>query len=484
MFRKFGRSGKKAAWLPEDQAHLKPLFGVRPGVYLAGLYGLVIVIALFFVLLYPGLKNPGGLLIVSTEPEGAAIWVDGVYQAAAPATIFVPQGKRRICISLPSFTGWQDEIDVTGRAFASLLFPKKTLITATLEAPDPAAVLDQGAAEYAAWSFAGEPTAIYQIPLSLSEAAYRAAFAARGNAAALSAMNETLEAASRFASTTAGARDLIRSKYLIDNGGLSPSPLAVVSSAQGMLSFLSKNPDSATALASLVPPELMSVIVDSTWYKKQTADGNAAKPAMVETAPAETAAVNGTLFYTIPKGTLSQGNRVFIIEEFSVAAAEVSPALWEDFLAANPEWKKENGAGLVSQGFATEDYLEYGMIGESSVTSVSWYAAKAYCAWLSTFLEDANHEIRLPYEREWEYAAVNDLISATQPAAVWCEDHFAPLNAISAKSESIAAAGSPERSVRGGKYMKPESRGSLPPDFCAPFVSFRPVIAKKGTNYE
>ncbi|MDR1073790.1 MAG: SUMF1/EgtB/PvdO family nonheme iron enzyme [Treponema sp.] len=479
MFGKFGRIGKKVEWLPEDQAHLKPLFGVRPGVYLAGLYGLVILIALFFVLLYPGLKNPGGLLVVSTEPEGAAIWVDGVYQAAAPATIFVPQGKRRISISLPLFTEWRDEINVTGRAFASLLFPKKTLITATLEAPNPAAVLNKGAAEYAVWSFAGEPTAIYQIPLSLSEAVYRAAFAVRENAAALSAMNGTLEAASRFASTTAGARDLIRSKYLIDNGGLSPSPLAVVSSAQGMLSFLSKNPDSATALASLVPPELMSVIVDSAWYKKRTAAGNAAK-----LAPVETAAVNETLFYTIPKGTLSQGNRVFIIEEFSVAAAEVSPALWEDFLVANPEWKKENTAGLVSQGFATEDYLEDGMTGESPVTSVSWYAAKAYCAWLSIFLEDANLEIRLPYEREWEYAAVNDLISATQPAAVWCEDHFAPLNAISAKSENIAAAGSPERSVRGGKYMKLESRGSLPPDFCVPFVSFRPVIAKKGTNYE
>jgi hypothetical protein len=510
MFGKFGRIGKKE-WQPEDRAHLKPLFGVRPGVYLTGLYGLVILIALFFVLLYPGLKNPGGLLVVTTKPEGAAIWVDGVYRAASPATVFVPQGSRRISVSLPSFTEWRDEIDVAGRAFASLLFPKKTLITVTLEASDPAAVLNEGAAEYAAWSFAGEPTAIYQTPLSLSEAAYRAAFAARGNAAALSAMNDTLEAASRFASTAAGARDLIRSKYLIDNAGLSPSPLTLVSSAHDMLSFLSKNPESATALASLVPPDLASVVADSAWYKKQTAGGNAAlsvaqnpsagnsgatetEPPDVESVTVETTAINGTLFYAIPKGTLSQGNRAFAIEAFSVAATEVLPASWEAFLAANPEWKKENIAGLVSQGFATEDYLEEDGRSDdtASVTGVSWYAAKAYCAWLSTFLEDADREVRLPYEREWEYAAVNGLLRATQPAgatavqpaAVWCEDYFAPLNAISAKSESIAAVGSPERSVRGGKYMKLESRGSLPPDFCAPFVSFRPVIAKKGMNYE
>ncbi|MDR0556645.1 MAG: SUMF1/EgtB/PvdO family nonheme iron enzyme [Treponema sp.] len=491
MFRKFGLTGgKKTEWLPEDRAHLKPLFGVRPGVYLAGLYGLVILIALFFVLLYPGLKNPGGLLVVATEPEGAAIWIDGVYQAAAPATVFVPQGKRLISLSLPSFTGWQDEIDVTGRTFASFLFPKKTLITVTLETPNPVAVLQQGAAEYAAWSFAGEPTAIYQMPPSLSEAAYRAAFAARENAAALSAMNETLEAASRFASAAAGARDLIRSKYLIDNAGLSPSPLTLISSAHDMLSFLSQNPGSAAALASLIPPELASVIAGSAWYKKRTAGGNAARnPSADDPGTAENVAVNGTLFYAIPKGTLSQANRVFAIEEFSVAATEVSRMSWEAFLAANPEWKKENAAGLVSQGFATEDYLEEdGMSGDAlattPVTGVSWYAAKAYCAWLSAFLEDADCEVRLPYEREWEYAAVNGLLRATQPAAVWCEDYFAPLNAISAKSESIAAVGSPERSVRGGKYMKLESRGSLPPDFCVPFVSFRPVIAKKETNYE
>jgi hypothetical protein len=493
MFGKFGRIGKKEC-LPEDRAHLKPLFGVRPGVYLAGLYGLLILIALFFVFLYPGLKNPGGLLVVAAKPQGAAIWVDGVYRAASPATVFVPQGRRRISVSLPSFTEWRDEIDVTGRAFASLLFPKKTLITVTLEAPDPAAVLTEGAAEYAAWSFAGEPTAIYQIPLSLSEAAYRAAFAVRGNTVALSAMNETLEAASRFASTTVGARDLIRSKYLIDNAGLSPSPLTLVSSAQDMLSFLSKNPDSAVALASLVPPDLASVVIDSAWYKKQTASGNVMLPSVgnagtAETAGMETIVVNGSLFYAIPNGTLSQGNRVFAIEAFSIAATEVLPSSWEAFLAANPEWKKENIAHLVSQGLATEDYLEENSesSGAAPVTGVSWHAAKAYCAWLSTFLEDANSEVRLPYEREWEYAAVNDLLYAAQPTsavAVWCEDHFSPLNAIAAKSETIATVGSPERSVRGGKYMKLENRGSLPPDFCAPFVSFRPVIAQKGTNYE
>jgi hypothetical protein len=319
-------------------------------------------------------------------------------------------------------------------------------------------------------------------------------------------MNETLKAASRFASTAAGVRDLIRSKYLIDNAGRSPSPFTLVSSAQDMLSFMSQNPDATGRIASLitqlVPPESASILLSSTWYAK-TRDGRSdaqTQPASNEDGNQtdETFDVNGALFYPVPQGRLSQGNRVFTIEHFSIATTEVLHAWWEAFLAANPEWKKENAANLVSQRLVTEDYLEDDA-GDTEpftpVTGVSWYAAKVYCAWLSTFLEDTDYEVRLPYEREWEYVAVNDLFRIIHPPfmpaegepahpAVWCEDHFAPFNDIPAKPESIAAVSSPERSVRGGKYMKVESRGSLPPDFCVPFVSFRPVIAKKGVNYE
>ncbi|MDR2194339.1 MAG: SUMF1/EgtB/PvdO family nonheme iron enzyme [Treponema sp.] len=496
MFGMFGHK-KKLEQLPEDQVHLKPLFGVRPGVYLAGLYGLIILVVLFFILLYPGLSNPGSLAVVTTEPEGAALWVDGVYQAAAPAAVFIPKGTRRITVSMPAFTEWSAGIDVPGRTFGSLLFPKKLPIQVTLETPDPMAVLNQGAAEYAAWSFAGEPTAIYQIPLSLSEAAYRAA--AYGNATALSAMNETLEAVSRFASTAAGARDLIRSKYLIDNAGRSPSPLTVVSSAQDMLAFLSQNPAVAEQLAALitplVPPESAAVLTGSAWYAKSR---DAARTAHTgeDQQTGETFNVNEALFYPVPGGTLSQGSRIFTIENFSIATMEILPTGWDAFLAVNPEWKKEHAADLAARGLVTEDYLiDDGAPPFTPVTGVSWYAAKAYCAWLSTFLEDTGYEVRLPYEREWEYATVNDLFpiihlpsipAGAKPVhpAVWCEDHFAPFNDIPATRESIAAVGSPERSVRGGAYMKTESRGSLPPDFCSPFVSFRPVIAKKGTNYE
>ena len=237
---------KQIAEIPEDRVVLKPVFGIKPGIYLAGLYGFLIIIALFFILLYPGLSKPGVVLSVSSEPSGAAFFVDGVYQAATPATVFVPKGGHEVTISLPAFDAWQQEITVGNRAFASLFFPKKVSIAGTLTAPNPAAAFALGASEYAAWSFAGEPTAAYQIPQPLSEAAYRAGAAAGASGPQTrAAMDQTLKAAGRFASNRASLRDLIRAKCLVDNAGIPPSPLTLLSSAEAAAAYLSANPHAA-----------------------------------------------------------------------------------------------------------------------------------------------------------------------------------------------------------------------------------------------
>ena len=75
----FGKK-KHENTLPEDIVSLKPLFGIRPGVYLTALYGAVCAGILFFALVYPGLANPGAVLSLRSEPSGAAVRIDGVYR--------------------------------------------------------------------------------------------------------------------------------------------------------------------------------------------------------------------------------------------------------------------------------------------------------------------------------------------------------------------------------------------------------------------
>jgi len=79
-----------------------------------------------------------------------------------------------------------------------------------------------------------------------------------------------------------------------------------------------------------------------------------------------------------------------------------------EFLRANPKWQRSQ----VKRLFADEDYLKLwagdlelgtNVAAGAPVTHVSWFAAKAYCAWKGK---------RLPTTAEWEYVAA---ASPTRP---------------------------------------------------------------------
>ena len=182
------------------------------------------------------------------------------------------------------------------------------------------------------------------------------------------------------------------------------------------------------------------------------------------------------------------------VDSFYISETVISAAVWEAFLEAEPHWKKENVEALMKEGLVTEDYLETAPgAPDEGVSGISWYAARAFCDWLAppAMLDgDVQWELRLPTEAEWEYSAKSPDIALNDVGRFWewCEDPFAPLNFLSAPSAAVEALGSPERSLRGGSWANSplsigsETRASLPPSFCSPFVSFRPVITPRGNQ--
>jgi formylglycine-generating enzyme required for sulfatase activity len=506
----FGKIPPLEETLPEDQIKLKPILGIRPGIYLAGLYGLIILIVLFFLLLYPGLVRPGIVLSLSSEPWGAAVRVDGVYLGTAPGDFFISRGRHQIEMGLPGFDPRKIEKDFGGRLFASRFFPLRERIHEKLGLTGPAEAFFRAAADYAAWSLTGEPTAAYQIPLSLSEGAYQAGPAGT-DPAVYREFGGILSGSLGFAVTRFGLRDIIRAKYLIDNGGLSPSPVTLLRSAGDMLNFLSGNPEAALWLGDLLPPETAALITGSSWYKAGQEPAPVPSPGYENSGGDRVFSLESLYFREIPGGVLIQNTpapRQIVLEDFSIAETEISPEAWEAFVRACPEWGKENTSALKEQGFVNGDYLEGpdnpGSLNgypAAAVPGVSWYAAQAYCQWLTGLLPPSlsSREVRLPSEAEWEYAAkragragrddvletgLRDMIGGLWE---WCGEPFVPLLFFRPAQEGEFPIDSPEKPVRGGSWVNSpgsvsaETRGSLPPSSCSPFVSFRPVIALRKT---
>ncbi|MDR1147682.1 MAG: SUMF1/EgtB/PvdO family nonheme iron enzyme [Spirochaetaceae bacterium] len=497
----------------QDKVRLSPVLGLRPGVYLTCIYSLAIIIILFFLLVFPGIIRRGSLVTISSEPYGAAVRVDDVFFDAAPCAIFVEEGRRRFDIVMPGFEDFSTEADVGAGIFASLFFPRCLSIHAELKESAPLAALTIGAKEAAAWSFTGESAGTYQTPLSLSEGAYRSAPLDE------SVADEILRAAARFTSTRGFLKDLLRAKFFVDNAGRSPSPIKALQSIAKIIAFMSGNPDFTVAAAALLE-ENAEALLESEWYKKNIIGAvfplQTARQIQLQSRREARFGGNlfagGVQFVEVEDGIFDAAeafNHETPVRRYYIAANEISDSEWESFLSENPEWRVENTAQLMEKDFVDQLYLvksDDGAYPAPTVSGVSWFAAEAYCRWLSTKLQGqfSGWTVRLPTEIEWEYAAKSavkgldggritkmvlkqngdDTESFGLGLWEWCADPFVPLYFVKADAASIALVDSPKRSVRGGSWVNqsgtvtPETRGGLTPSSCSPFVSFRPVIAQ------
>ena len=462
----------------EDIVRLPPVLGIRPGVYLAVIYSLVILLVLFLITLYPGLKNPGTVFSVTAEPQGAAVRLDGVYMGSAPCDIFVPAGIHQIEVVSQGFADYREEIKSDRVIFLTLIFPKKNYLLVELKSPNPGQAFIDAAAEFAAWSFYGESTAANQVPLVLSGAAYRLGKYAV-DPAIRSGMKETALGASRFAITRSCLRDLIRTEFLLDSQGQSPSSVGILDSLTEIVDYLDKNPGAALWLAETLPQEAVSQLTSSAWYTKAAlAAGNT--EVSTGRKGRQITAFGGLRFTEIINENRQNGNQTAY---FYIAETQVPLDLWTQFLDEKPQWRADNRESLIEEGLVNSQYLQYsGFPGlpENTAAWVSWHSAFAWCEWYNSKTPGLPGRVRLPLESEWEIAA-NTGLNKTGDFWEWCEDPFVPLNFLPA-SLPASDPGSPERPVRGGSWINPqymvstETRGSLPPDSCSPFVSFRPVI--------
>lgn len=129
---------------------------------------------------------------------------------------------------------------------------------------------------------------------------------------------------------------------------------------------------------------------------------------------------------------LDVGQEQFPVSSFRLDVRPVSRADFAAFLEANPKWKKPVAA-LVDERYLAS--FDGPLSGKAPVVEVSWFAARAYCAW---------KDGRLPTTLEWEYAAAADETRADAARDPAFAQRILDWYAKPAKPGDLERAGSPK----------------------------------------
>lgn len=502
-----------------DVVELKPILGIQPGFYLAGLYAVLIVLALFFLLFFPGIANGGTWFTIETAPEGASVWVDNTRVGHTPLEVFISAGDHLVRISRPHFRDARVETTVGRRVFGSLLFPRREAWSITLEATSVDALVDAAAGEFASWSFVGESSSRYQFPPVARWAALDLSVADPSGAG----FDRFLDAALPQATSETLLADLAAGTAIAGSAGGAAGPLQIVELVQVLARTTQAAPLFPLQVQSGLQPERAARIADAEWTMTAAAAAAALDMSLDLVDASGRRTVGGTSFIRVPAGTWPVGGSaeaagggsvpaVRTEAAFYVAETEVTVGQYQSFVAAVPEYSVENREELIASGLVDEHYLQDWANEPSSalpVRNVSYHAAVAYADWFTSTIDGAGLVAGLPSEDEWEVASrlngIPDgavfhqegrngplpvggsgvgrlgLIGMAGNVWEWCADWYATYSRLYPGPPEAGA----HRVVRGGGWGNPEQgfrladRGSQEPSWCTPFLGFRLVLREQ-----
>ena len=471
---------KKNKELPKvEPVKIKPLFGLKPGLWLTIAYALAILVIIFVVALLPDIVNGHKRVTFTSNAGTAAVYLDGVYQGGTPFTRSVKSGTYEVSykvngVEIDSFT-----LKVGHPVFLNWLFPRvqKVESTAVLNDEAFAALTKELLEDASAYSAVLEYDTVHRYPEIFSQ--YAQSILSSSHAQD----SKAFEAALLYVTTDEMGDDSVNATATIGINLI--TPYEILKSGKGSTVGVA---DSATPVVTATATQLDAGSFAIDGYTISAADFS-----------------NGRVVDSSYPAVLEAGVQVHT-DAFNISTYCITEAQYSAFMAQNPYWSRDNKDALVSAGLVDEYYLDGVDFSTATaarpVRNISWHAASAFCEWLSGV---TGRNVSLPTENQWIAASLTDteggyqkslMPSASEgsPAAmlggVWemTSTRLIPLSRIAADFQVERANGimdsygiQNDMVVKGGSYVNTAGSvdrytvGATARNFCSPYMGFRIV---------
>ncbi len=440
---------------------LRPVAGITPATYLTIALGIAILFTLFLTLLYPGLRNTGGHLDLTTRPPNVTVNLNGRLAGTTPLSVNIRPGQHKVTLSRTGFKPVTLSVDIPKRVIATLIWPNRIQQHLALQLIDGAGTVDRRVAEYAAASHLNN--IIEDAGNTLADASPVNKYAFLYEIVHFIDRRQALGSLSRAAATTAS------------NGGpITPQATRILFEWFSQLN--TDYPGLPFWLASNLSEELNALPSAQNFFDNH-ADSysqiliNSNNYLQINKLQSDVS-VNGIVFRSVPSGILLMGDdadrpvpperihdhqpHLRKINAFLMAETEVTNRQFAQFIAEVPRWSPDGKESLVNEGVTNPNYLSSWQNGlppvgdlDKPVTHVPYQAATAFAEWLNSALKNdpislsGKLIVRLPTEAEWEWAARGGLRRTPYP------DGKTPGNAQLANSRNTGPATVPTSQPNG-----------------------------------
>lgn len=418
---------------------LKPVFGLKPGLYLTLLYAVIIVLIIFFTLFYPGISKNGSYIKFLSTPREASVWVDNAFKGITPCEVFVEQGEHTIEFRKAFYKTESINKKIEGRIFGTILFPLRATIKVNITIEDYNGLLEYAKKDFTEWGMLNEFVSNYHLPPILSKTAEASRDLKTDDN--INKLYDLIKTAAYFTDTRAELQELIKALIVTETRGRVIDSGSIASLIKKIKQFINEHDNFPYWLIYALPKNLQDDesgltqkdIIGSDWFQEFNKNHLSELEEISTDNPGGTTGkiiLNTIGLRLIPGGTYFSGNDLahhnrlnmyfpypVTVNSFYISETEITNSQFYRFILENPGWSKNNLENLIEEGKVTVNYLSdwnnnsyiEGME-NYPVLYVSYYAAEAFCRWLDSKLPSSlqNYTVRLPYESEWEWAAASN----------------------------------------------------------------------------